>query len=74
MPRNSARYFDIAWMRETIAACRAAKVPCFCKQLGANCEVPLHDDFSQRLRDRKGGDPLEWPTDLRVREWPKATP
>lgn len=25
-----------------------------------------------RLRDRKGGDPSEWPEDLRVREWPKA--
>lgn len=23
-----------------------------------------------RLRDRKGGDPIEWPADLRVREWP----
>lgn len=24
------------------------------------------------LRDPKGGDPAEWPTDLRVREWPRA--
>jgi protein gp37 len=24
------------------------------------------------LRDRKGGDPAEWPEDLRVREWPGA--
>ncbi len=24
-----------------------------------------------RLRDPKGGDPSEWPEDLRVREWPK---
>jgi hypothetical protein len=23
-----------------------------------------------RLRDRKGGDPEEWPSDLRVREFP----
>lgn len=23
------------------------------------------------LRDSKGGDPSEWPEDLRVREWPK---
>lgn len=23
-----------------------------------------------RLRDKKGGDPAEWPEDLRVREWP----
>lgn len=26
-----------------------------------------------RLRDRKGGDPSEWPQDLRVREFPNAT-
>ena len=25
-----------------------------------------------RLRDRKGGDPAEWPEDLRVREWPEG--
>ncbi len=24
-----------------------------------------------RLKDRKGGDPSEWPADLRVREWPR---
>lgn len=23
------------------------------------------------LRARKGGDPAEWPADLRVREWPR---
>jgi hypothetical protein len=27
--------------------------------------VPIH----MRLRDRKGGDPSEWPEDLRVREF-----
>ena len=27
---------------------------------------------SQRIRDRKGGDPAEWPEDLRVREFPEA--
>ena len=26
-----------------------------------------------RLRDRKGGDPAEWPADLRIRELPKET-
>lgn len=24
-----------------------------------------------RLHDKKGGDPVEWPADLRVREWPR---
>lgn len=27
-------------------------------------------DMRRLLRDRKGGDPSEWPEDLRVREWP----
>jgi protein gp37 len=27
-----------------------------------------------RLRDRKGGDPDEWPEDLRVRQWPDPPP
>ena len=26
-----------------------------------------------RLKDTKGGDPTEWPEDLRVREWPRST-
>jgi protein gp37 len=26
--------------------------------------------YVKRLTDRKGGDPAEWPADLRVREWP----
>jgi hypothetical protein len=26
------------------------------------------------LQDRKGGDPAEWPADLRVRQFPEATP
>lgn len=31
------------------------------------------EEISARLvlRDRKGGDPAEWPADLRVREWPR---
>lgn len=31
-----ARPFDVAWMRSAIKQCRAAGVPAFCKQLGAN--------------------------------------
>lgn len=37
--------------------------------------VPWVPDFganwAPRLRSRKGGDPSEWPEDLRVREWPR---
>lgn len=30
-------------------------------------------DAPPRPLNRKGGDPNEWPTDLRVREWPEVT-
>jgi hypothetical protein len=90
-----ARPFDVAWARQTIAQCRAAGVPAFCKQLGAVPYIldvggvaadpekwPPHVRFKRLeadgcphlfrviLRDRKGGDPEEWPRDLRVREYP----
>jgi protein gp37 len=63
---QNARPFDLAWARITIAACRAAGVPVFVKQLGA---VPIGDIAGEcRLSDGKGGDWDEWPADLRVRE------
>jgi protein gp37 len=69
-----ARPFDLAWARQTIAQGRAAGVPVFVKQLGARpFEFTLHDfphDAKLGLSDRKGGDPAEWPEDLRVREYP----
>ena len=74
-----ARPFDLAWARSTIAACKAAGVPCFVKQLGARPYTvsPPGGDLAingveMRLGDRKGGDPAEWSEDLRVREWPEA--
>lgn len=66
-----ARPCDIAWFRSIVEECRAASVPCFVKQLGAKPMVA--DDCSSllRLTNKKGGDPAEWPADLRVREWPR---
>jgi protein gp37 len=65
---DDARPFDTGWARDLIAECREAGIPCFVKQLGSHpvedCAPPL------RLRDKKGGDPDEWPVDLRVREFP----
>jgi protein gp37 len=60
---HNARHFDPAWARTIIAQCRAAGIACFVKQLGSKNIMPL--------RDRKGGDPLEWPADLRVRQFPE---
>jgi len=60
-----ARACSLDWIRSLMEQCRTAGVPIFVKQLGA------HGTFAQRrLKNRKGGDPLEWPEDLRVREYP----
>jgi len=41
-------------------------VPVFVKQLGAAWAKANH------ARDSKGGDPDEWPEDLRIREFPQS--
>ncbi len=78
---EEARPFAIEWARSIAEQCRAAGVPVFVKQLGAKPYVTVHGmstamDDGQRheikLRDRKGGDPSEWPEDLRVREFPRV--
>ena len=83
---SRARPMDLAWARSIVEQCRAAAVPVFVKQLGAHPYTqagdehgwPLGTGFERRgdslliakVRDRKGGDPEEWPEDLRIREWP----
>jgi protein gp37 len=73
-----ARPFDLAWARDIVAQCRAARVAPFVKQLGA---VPtIFSDVNGAgtrepgpllsLRNRHGSDLSEWPEDLRVREFP----
>lgn len=74
-----ARPCEVAWIRSIVDQCKVAGVPVFVKQLGAR---PMTDrwDFTRRepgsipmkLRDRKGGDPSEWPEDLQVREFPAS--
>jgi protein gp37 len=70
-----ARPMDIAWARDIMRQCREAGVACFVKQLGVKPHWPQAPEECQidwlRLKDRKGGDPSEWPEDLRVREFPK---
>lgn len=80
-----ARPFDIQWARNTIRQFRAAGVPLFVKQLGADprsriCETWPSDTkwrsgvslfgMVPLLKNSKGGDWDEWPEDLRVREFP----
>jgi len=68
-----ARPFCEHWARGLVQQCRAAEVPCFVKQFGSNAQryIDQHDAVEfPNLRSRKGGDPAEWPEDLRVREYP----
>lgn len=74
---HGARPCDLAWIRSIVGQCRAAAVPVFLKQLGANPRPDTSDahgaDDARHLlaaRSRKGGDWDEWPADLRVREFP----
>lgn len=80
-----ARPFDLAWARSTVRQCHAAGVACFVKQMGARAfemfpPQMYPDDVSRwhaqvprerAFLDAKGGDPSEWPEDLRVREFPR---
>lgn len=79
-----ARHADIAWTRDIVEQCRAAGVACFTKQLGRQAydsrnRIVLSEQgeplrtgpWPLRFKHAKGGDPDEWPEDLRVREFPK---
>lgn len=64
---DNARPFQLGWARQTIRDCKAHDVACFVKQLGA---TPMSDNEHVFLRHEKGGDPEQWPEDLRVQEYP----
>lgn len=64
---HHARPFDIAWARSILRECRDQCVACFIKQLGTK---PVSRQTQLKLASFKGGDPAEWPSDLRVREYP----
>lgn len=60
-----ARLMIEEWALEIMLACDDATVPCFIKQMGSMW-ARIH-----RTKHPKGGEPSEWPKDLRVREFPK---
>lgn len=74
----SARPCDVDWIRSIKDQCAAASVACFVKQLGAHVTTDHQADNSPvweaggRIftKHSKGGDPDEWPEDLRVRQFP----
>ena len=71
------------WVRSVVRQGKAAGVPVFVKQLGANpfdsekvcllLKETVLTGNALKLKDRKGGDPAEWPDDLRVRQFPGGT-
>jgi protein gp37 len=68
-----ARAFDLAWADSIVRQCADAKVACFVKQLGSKPVVEDADGGAWERYpqfDSKGGDPTEWPSDLRVRQFP----
>lgn len=79
---HNARPCRIEWIRAIVNQCQAAGVPCFVKQLGSNATEKVYGNPSPvspeawlgRVSDPKGGDPEEWPEDLRVRQFPEVKP
>lgn len=72
-----ARPFNVEWPRSIVAQCNEAGVPVFVKQLGARPYdgdnfAGYQPETAMHLRDSHGGDPSEWPADLRVREFPNG--
>ena len=68
--KSGVRPCSVDWIRGIVHQCKEAGVPVFVKQLGAKAFEGVVDGPFLLLNDRKGGDPAEWPEDLRVREWP----
>lgn len=68
-----ARRCNVEWIRSAVKQCKAAHVPVFVKQLGANLSAEdeaILDLNGMAARHPKGGIPSEWPEDLRVRMFP----
>lgn len=66
-----ARHCHVDWIRDGLNQCRCAGVAPFLKQLGANIAGNEMDKWVTRIKDKKGGNMIEWPQELRVREFPQ---
>ncbi len=78
-----ARACNVEWIRSLVRQCEAAGVAPFVKQLGAHpvgrwTESPEKSGLGQgwpaglKIAHPKGGDPAEWPDDVRVRKFPEG--
>lgn len=61
---GSCRPMELEWVAGIRAACERQNVPLFVKQTGEKLARRL------KLKSKKGGDPGEWPQELRVRQFP----
>lgn len=76
---HGARPCDLSWIRSIIDQCQDWKVPCFVKQIGSHAEEwdteyrrpGFGPYYCNGVKHKKGGDPAEWPEELRVRQFPE---
>ena len=72
-----SRHFRTDWAESLRGQCQRQKVAFFMKQVGSNAWLSSRNDNGGRMllgmetSDRKGGNPMDWPEKLRVREFPK---
>jgi protein gp37 len=68
-PKSIARPYVLGWAEDLVRQCRAAGVAVHVKQLGSN---PTNREGAPHPQHHpKGGEPAEWPVELRVREFPR---
>lgn len=63
---SGARPMAAAWAKFLVKQCQDVGVPIFVKQLGSDWAR------ANRAVHSKGGDPDEWPAELRVRQYPRT--
>lgn len=61
---GDCRPMEVEWVAGIRAACERQNVALFVKQTGEKLARRL------KLKSKKGGDPAEWPAELRVRQFP----
>ena len=78
---GGARHCGVEWIRSLVKQCKATETAVFVKQLGARPFMLDVDEAAAvetfpllKLRDRKGGDIQEFPSDLQIREFPEVRP
>lgn len=81
-PGHEPRPYELAWPRSLLRQCEGTGTSVFVKQLGSHprgewtapgAAAPMSVHAGRfMLKDRAGGDPKEWPADLRVQLLPAA--